>query len=59
VAVRTGEPADVVDGLRRDLRAVVTANHLRDAVAAEPPFTAGQLADLAGILTAAPAAPPE
>jgi len=54
VAVRTGAPAEVIDGLRRDLRATVTAAHLREAVTADPPFTVGQLAEL--VNTAATAA---
>jgi hypothetical protein len=56
VAIRTGAPTQVIDGLRRDLRATVTANHLREAVAADPPFTADQLAELAEIVNTAAAA---
>jgi len=51
--IQAGAPAPVVEELRRDLRAAVAANHIRELVALDPPLTADQRDELAAILTGA------
>jgi hypothetical protein len=50
VATRVGEPSDVLEALRRDLRAARAEDYLRTLIAAEPPLTDGQRAALVEIL---------
>lgn len=51
-AVRAGEPPEIIEGLRRDLRAARAEVYLRDLMATAPPLTETQRAALAGILAA-------
>jgi hypothetical protein len=50
VAVRTGQPPERIEALRRDYRAARAHAYLRALISADPPPTAAQRRELAAVL---------